>query len=510
MESRIYVPSNPGINKCPAKYLLVTLLIVFALIALLGYLARERHIAAVVGLPTDTPEGEQLEPVFMDIADSQFNDLSKDKPLTEDGGKELIHQDAPKEAENVVIQADPVTQASFQTKTGGEETNYLESEITWEGLEDNDPQITSQISENHLVTQSTVSNDSEGLGLLGRLWSTIWSSEKQKATSNQTDSISGNITAINSGNSSEQTVLNVSRLPGEVSGTSPSRVTALIPSVSAYQQDSAPGHYDQFGHLMQSSPSPTEPATLPPIGNMPPPCDDYPSPYVKDFVSHALHTGDKQGRYVLHDFEIAVKSDPELGIIEIGADLAMFSLVAASTERRAVVLQPNHICARNLMKMVQLNELSELITVKELGVSNKRGFGRFITEDQDDNVLIPVSESDVTLERLDNHVIVNMITLDDVTDYVRFQKAILKVSTGRFQPSLFTSATELFSKIKIHYVFMDWKYERANEEAAIKTISFLKSQEFEPRSRLKNGFGLITAFYRYWPEHVIWVNKFPW
>ncbi len=148
-------------------------------------------------------------------------------------------------------------------------------------------------------------------------------------------------------------------------------------------------------------------------------------------------------------------ADPSLGLIDLGAHIGVYSLLAARMGHPVVAVEPHLESLYRLRAAAQLNDVTDRITVLHNAVGDAHSEGRVITNDiHQGQTLINKDDTNVHIR---GRPYASIITLDDVTAYCPFREAVLKLDVNGMEHIVFRNASALFEKIRITHVLIEWE-----------------------------------------------------
>ena len=237
------------------------------------------------------------------------------------------------------------------------------------------------------------------------------------------------------------------------------------------------------------------------------------------WVSQNLHLHGTFEPSIEAIFKQALKHDPELDVIDIGANLGLYSLIAAAMGRKVISVEPLQTNINRFHKSVKVNKFEDRITLITNAVSNKRskvylktnrinhGATRLVqTNTTCDDVSCPSTWS---------------VLMDDILPAVidrGINRAVMKIDIEGAEHLAFANATRLFSTIQIPLIFMETNYQKQfcgvrvpqteDERLSNAMFAFLKQQGFtRVFTSDVNGRSLDPeACSDQWPFDVIWVH----
>lgn len=167
---------------------------------------------------------------------------------------------------------------------------------------------------------------------------------------------------------------------------------------------------------------------------------------------------------------------PDANVIDIGANIGLYTLIAAKMNRHVIAVEPLHENLNRIHKAAQLEGVQSRIVALVNAVSNKRQEvrvsildfnigGAYVKEPE----LLEHPEERKNDAQISSSVIVNSMTADDLYDVYTDKilnkstselpigrKFVLKVDIEGYEPYAFEQARDLFSKLEILAVFLEF------------------------------------------------------
>lgn len=194
-------------------------------------------------------------------------------------------------------------------------------------------------------------------------------------------------------------------------------------------------------------------------------------------------------------FQNLLQVEPDINLIDIGANLGVYSLIAARWDRKVVAVDANIENIKRLRKSCQINNLCHKILILLNAISD--GYGK---------VSVKIDEkNNIGSARIGPGNDVDSVLLDDLTKYIPFKRGILKIDIETSLVPAFEFASELFDKIDLPYVIMEWEMVRKTEKGKI-IYDFMKERGYKPFSAPYGGQELVGE-YRLWTYDVTWIRK---
>lgn len=211
----------------------------------------------------------------------------------------------------------------------------------------------------------------------------------------------------------------------------------------------------------------------------------------------------------LEDFKAALTSDSELGLIDIGANLGTYSLVAASMGRPVLSVEANHFTAIRLKRSVEINNFRDRISIIQAAIMSERGYVRMEIPEGDAAAAYPIAidKSIITDKDRQDHLIVKAIRLEDIVPYVKFKRAILKMDIGGEEYGVLDLADRLFDVRQIKYVFMVFSPSKGEQLRRSRGVRFLQERGYIPKISTRHSQMFMGLENDMWPSHLVWVKE---
>ncbi len=215
-------------------------------------------------------------------------------------------------------------------------------------------------------------------------------------------------------------------------------------------------------------------------------------------------------------FQSVLKDNPDLCVIDLGANLGQYSLVAAKMGHRVLAVEPYVPSLRRFHRAVQLGQLSSRIRVLQNAISDTRGIVNMKAnvDNQGDARVYPESFEQCLGGSCQP---AKSIHLNDIVPYVPGNVCVVKLDIQGHEHRAFTHAQKLLDTVRVPYIFMEWSilreyYVTAAHQSEDKTlvnqmVAMLTGRGYEVHS-LVSGKRLDIRYWHGWPEDVLWTRKF--
>ena len=226
-------------------------------------------------------------------------------------------------------------------------------------------------------------------------------------------------------------------------------------------------------------------------------------------ISYSLKESGTWELAMVQVFQKWLADDPEIGFIDVGANLGVYTLLASAMGHQTVAIEANIRTLFRLGASINANRLDPgSLTVLRNAVGDKRGIVNVIRS-RDNQGDTRVSEGREGWNRREQ---VNMIVLDDITGFCEFHEAVMKVDIQGYEHKAFVAADQLFDVIRIYYVIMEMRelllmtrtqHPGSRDIMLIENmIDFFRVRGYTPRDL--SGSDLNHMNWRQWPDDVIW------
>jgi len=229
------------------------------------------------------------------------------------------------------------------------------------------------------------------------------------------------------------------------------------------------------------------------------------------FISHDLLTTGIWEGHVLYDFIDVLRRDADVGVIDIGANIGVYSLVAAQMGHQVVSVEPLLDNIARLGAAARKAGTQDRITVLHNAVADVRTTAQIIEnyENKGDTRIV-----------LGYHgcagqcpQAVKTIWLDDLLEVVTFKKAIIKIDCQGYEHRAFKHAADLLDAIQVEYIYMEWitmkSYYSSANQVDTHLVQDMMSQflhrRYRPYSLDAHGARPLDPLdWHSWPSDVVW------
>lgn len=168
------------------------------------------------------------------------------------------------------------------------------------------------------------------------------------------------------------------------------------------------------------------------------------------YISKSILSGGAWEISISWEIVEILDTDPDMGFIDIGANIGVHSLVVAKYGRKVVAVEPDQNNRLRFRKSILLNKLADAITVIDSVVSNQRGFFKM------QDFTHGTNRGAFVAQRKHTPTNIKSILMDDLIPYIPFKTAVLKMDIEHHEPYALFRSEKLFKAIDIRAIFMEW------------------------------------------------------
>ncbi len=223
------------------------------------------------------------------------------------------------------------------------------------------------------------------------------------------------------------------------------------------------------------------------------------------YVSKTIALGRYWEANIVNLFIALLNRDPQLHVIDIGANIGQYSLIGANLGRHVVAVDAKLKHVQMIHHSLVLNNYQKHVTIVHNAVSNSRSTGYITTRNTNQGASYVVQGTPNTTHQQD-HMTTDIILMDDLAPIVNFSKAIMKIDIEGYEDKALSHADKLFDKVSIPYIFMEWGWmQRDKTQLEIEPLlEWLTKRGYSPYTiSVKTKKKLDIKAFKKWPNDVI-------
>ena len=152
-------------------------------------------------------------------------------------------------------------------------------------------------------------------------------------------------------------------------------------------------------------------------------------------------------------------ANPDYGVIDIGANLGMFSLLAANLQRRTLAIEAMDINIERFHQSIVVNRFEKYITLVTRPLSDKHEKLQFAAKlyNLGQSAIVESRQGEKPFNKnVYKEKIKSTVLLDELIDLVPLKKAIMVIDVEGNEGKVFRGGQKFFDAVHVNYVFMEW------------------------------------------------------
>ena len=234
---------------------------------------------------------------------------------------------------------------------------------------------------------------------------------------------------------------------------------------------------------------------------------------VDRYISGAIKEGTVWEAQNVRIFQYLLEQNAHLGVIDVGANIGQYSLLAASMGRPVVAVEPYIKHVQMIQKAVALNNLYENFTLVHNAVSDS---AKFVTLqlNKDNRGAIRVIESELQNflnEQTCTHseASARTITMNDLVEVTTFAEALLKIDIEGYEAKAMMRSGLFMEKLHVPYILMEWVILRkAQDEWQVQNVQdlvdYMLKYDYEAWSTNLQPLNMTATAWLSWPQDILW------
>ncbi|XP_076447040.1 uncharacterized protein LOC143284246 [Babylonia areolata] len=170
------------------------------------------------------------------------------------------------------------------------------------------------------------------------------------------------------------------------------------------------------------------------------------------FISGSVLSKGVYEPHIIKPLQRALRIHPKSTFIDIGANIGLFSLLAASMGHKVIAVEPAPQNVKKLIQSIQVNGFADKIHVLNNAVTKSHI-----------NVSLLVNSfnqgnTEVLEDKNPDHQTIQTIVLDDLLHLIDTPTAIIKMDIEGYECQAMATSSELFHSVYVPYMEMEWRY----------------------------------------------------
>ncbi|CAH1779943.1 unnamed protein product [Owenia fusiformis] len=214
---------------------------------------------------------------------------------------------------------------------------------------------------------------------------------------------------------------------------------------------------------------------------------------------------------VVRVFMKLLSNHPHLNLIDIGAHVGMYSLLAASMGREVLAIEPVISNVKLLHAAINLNHFKDRIKILMNPVTDSYLNVTFVQHDTNQGAIRirNAYPSEITEENIRDQNVKETIVADDILSVVTFKSAILKIDIEGHELKALRFSDRIFKHLAIPYVLMEWgrllELRNEHEPELAEFVICMTERHYKPFSYEMDELSIQR--YARWPWDIMWVHE---
>ena len=230
--------------------------------------------------------------------------------------------------------------------------------------------------------------------------------------------------------------------------------------------------------------------------------------YEDKVISKSLQDTGTWEASTMSDFRMLLLLYKDLNVVDLGANLGVYTLTAARLGRKVLAVEPCHKAVNNLHRSVVENKYESQVKLLVNAIEEDTGLYRMKYQQGyiSNATAEKVPENEVYLEDLTSLTIVPSLSMDDLLPYIDFKKAILKIDISGNEQDVIINSDRFFKEIDVPFIFMHWQNIHLKMIDGGNVLAYLVRHGYRPKNNL-SGDVLDMHDFSSWNNTVIWIKS---
>ena len=229
------------------------------------------------------------------------------------------------------------------------------------------------------------------------------------------------------------------------------------------------------------------------------------------YISRQLINNGTWEPIIVEKFLKVLRTNPDVGVIDLGANIGVYSLLAAKMRHDVIAVEPYSENVARLLTAATVDNTTQHITILQNAVSDHCGIAAMYFSDANQGD-IRVSNSNYVSDLTKHNA--SCLTLSCLQTFTSFPRAVLKVDIQGNEHRALLSLPQLLQTVDVICIFMEWSLLRTYHGSDME-VSINKTLVNDLVVMLQDDCGYIPfssisdkrlkiAFWYGWPDDVIW------
>ena len=223
------------------------------------------------------------------------------------------------------------------------------------------------------------------------------------------------------------------------------------------------------------------------------------------WVSAAIHRGSVWEADIVNLMTNLLSADRELGLLDIGANVGQYSMLAAGLGSQVVAVEALEIHIRMQQRAAVLNHFQNNLIIVHNVVSDEYRMVSLVAYRGNmgsTHVLQGAKDAETFYAAKQ----VPTILMDDLLEVIPFKKGIMKMDIEGHEAMAMAYSDKLFKSVYFPYVFMEWSGSRSSDKEKKMTEDMLRRMLERGYKAYKTGSNKVLdpENWKSWPFDIFW------
>lgn len=215
-------------------------------------------------------------------------------------------------------------------------------------------------------------------------------------------------------------------------------------------------------------------------------------------------------------------------LIDVGASLGQYSLLASGMLRRVLAVEPNPAAMKRLVKSFKMSSLDKDFVLVTDAISNQRSPTRLrMWKNSQSNTMVDIGNFSDCADRSPCHITVDGILMNDLVPVIdtllpNMSNVLLKLDIEGHEHRALLKSSQLFKRLNVAFIMMEWvgiKHILLGKMGSKEDIMMIQNMvetlkrrgydhfQMHRRSLVSKQMRLTDSMWEIWPDEVLWIHR---
>ena len=212
---------------------------------------------------------------------------------------------------------------------------------------------------------------------------------------------------------------------------------------------------------------------------------------------------------ILRVLQNLLEQDPEMGAIDIGANIGVYTLLAAALHRPVIAVEARLLHVQMIHHSILESGLQNSdVVLLHNAISDSRKNMILTLSNRSNQGSTQVTEEDGVRREFprSENAHVQAILMDDLLSVVNFKKAVIKMDIQGSEHLAISQCERLLKTVYVPFIFMEWVIQREGKESQQLILSVLSRNGYSA-FKINNKDPLKISMAKEWPGDILWKHR---